>query len=111
MKKQLKIFVVALVLAVNSTMLFAADLDTSITDIESVRSMAFAKMSLPLGDKSVEQNIGLVSQVGESNVGYINQTHTGNFAAIMQNSTSAGVANVSYVFQSGSNNRAVIDQR
>ncbi len=111
MIKQLKNAAAMIILAAVSTMPFAGDFDTRIADIDTIQSMALAKMQEPIGSKNAEQNIGLVSQVGANNVGYINQTNASNFAAIVQNATSAGVANVAYVFQNGSNNRAMVYQR
>ena len=111
---QLKNAATIIILAAISTMPFAGDFDTSITDIDTIHSVALAKMREPVGAKNgeqnIEQNIGLVSQVGVNNVGYVNQTNAGNFAAIIQNATSAGVANVAYVFQNGMNNRAMVYQ-
>ncbi len=102
--------VTIVILATITTMPFAADVDTSITDIDTIQSVAFAKLREPFGSINVEQNIGLVSQIGGNNIGSINQTSAGNFAAIIQNASSAGVANVAYVFQNGMNNRAVVYQ-
>lgn len=112
MKKQLKLTAAALLLAVTASTTFAADFVTGITDIDSVHTLAKEAMVLGYGANAAEQNIGLVSQVGDLNIAYIQQsTGTGsNFAAIIQNATSAGVANAGYVFQSGSGNRAVIYQ-
>lgn len=112
MKKQLKLAAAAAILAVTASTSFAADFVTGIIDIDSVHTLASAEMLIGYGTSSAEQNVGLVSQVGDMNIGYINQsTGTGgNFAAIIQDATSAGVANVAYVFQAGSGNRAVVYQ-
>jgi uncharacterized protein (UPF0333 family) len=112
MKKQLKLTAAALLLAVTASTSFAADFVTGINDIASVHTWAEAAMLLSVGANAAEQNIGLVSQVGDLNIAYIQQsTGTGsNFAAIIQDATSATVSNVGYVFQAGTGNRAVIYQ-
>jgi uncharacterized protein (UPF0333 family) len=112
MKKQLKLTAAALLLAVTASTSFAADFVTGINDIDSVHTLAEAAMLLSVGANAAEQNIGLVSQVGDLNIAYIQQsTGTGsNFAAIIQDATSATVSNVGYVFQAGTGNRAVIYQ-
>ncbi len=116
MKKQLKLTAAALVLAATASTSFATTLDyvVSITDIDTIHTLAQAGMALAFGANSAEQNVGLVSQIGDENIAYINQgasDGTGkNFAAIVQNSTTATVGNVGYIFQTGSGNRAVIYQ-
>lgn len=112
MKKKLKLVTAAVVLALTASTSFAADFATGITDIDSVHTLAEAAMVLGFGANAAEQNIGLVSQVGDTNIAYIQQSGgTGsNFAAIIQDQVTATVSNVGYVFQSGSGNRAVVYQ-
>jgi len=113
MKTQLKIASTALVLAFTVTSSFSADFVTGITDIDSIHTLAKAEMIMHFGTSSAEQNVGLVSQNGENNIGYISQSGGigGNFVAIVQDSTTATVANVAYVFQVGGTNRAMVYQR
>ncbi len=106
----LKNAAVIIIFTATVTAPFAADFDTSITDIDTIQSVALAKLREPVGTKNSEQNIGLISQAGANNIGYINQTNAGNFAAIIQIGSITGVANVAYVFQNGMNNRAVVYQ-
>lgn len=113
MKKQLKLAAAAAILALTASTSFAAgDFHTGISDIDSVHTLAESAMLLGFGANAAEQNIGLVSQVGDKNIAYIQQSGgTGNnFAAVIQDAASAGVANAGYVFQNGTGNRAVVYQ-
>ena len=113
MKTQLKISAAALVLAFTATSSFAADFSTGITDVDSIHDLAKAEMVITFGNSTAEQNVGLVSQVGDNNIGYISQSSTtgGNFVAIVQDSSTTTAANVAYVFQAGNTNRAMVYQR
>jgi hypothetical protein len=112
MRKQLKLAAAAAIITITASTSFAADFVTGITDIDTVHTLAQAAMVLGYGANDAEQNIGLVSQVGDMNIAYVQQSAGAgsNFAAIIQDATSAGVANVGYVFQAGNGNRAVIYQ-
>jgi hypothetical protein len=116
MKLLLKTVAVTAILAMTTASAFAADFDTSSIaqgtdgDADTVHKLSLIELTKTIGI-SMEQNIGLVSQTGDSNIAYISQVGAGNFTAIIQNATTASVANVGYVFQAGDNNRAVINQR
>jgi hypothetical protein len=110
MKKQFKLATLALALVVTATTSMAADFDTNITDIDSVHALAQLEMAVGFGENTAVQNVGLLSQTGDLNIAYVNQTGAGNFTAIIQNATTAAVANVAYVFQDGNSNRGVFYQ-
>ena len=110
MKKHLKLATAALVLAVTATTTLAADFATTITDVDTIHTRASLEMAAGYGANTAEQNVGLISQTGDYNIGYANQTGAGNFTAIIQNATTATVANVAYVFQDGNSNRAMVYQ-
>jgi hypothetical protein len=118
MKKQLTIAATALVLAVTSTTSFAqtAAVEFGLADITNTttttfESIALAELNTPHGFNSAIENVALVAQVGDANIAYVNQTGAGNFAAIVQNASTATVSNVAVAIQTGDNNRAVIIQK
>jgi hypothetical protein len=108
MKKHLKIAAAALVLAVIASTSFALDISET-SDMTSVITEAETEISA-LGTVLLTQNIGLVGQAGgDVNTAFINQSGTGNFAAITQDSTAS--ANMAAIIQTGTNNRAWINQK
>jgi hypothetical protein len=110
MKKLFNLSMLSLILASAATISMAADFDTNITDIDTVHALAQLEMVVGYGANTAEQNVGLLSQTGDFNIAYVNQTGAGNFTAIIQNATTAAVANVAYVFQDGNSNRGVFYQ-
>jgi len=110
MKKHFKLATLALMMAVTATTTMAADFDTNITDVDTVHTLVSLEMLVGYGANTAVQNVGLLSQTGDFNITYVNQTGAGNFVGVIQNATTAAVANVAYVFQDGNSNRGVFYQ-
>lgn len=119
MKKQLKLAVVAAILAVTASASFATDFDTTTLpladmiadDLGSYQTLGLAEMNVAYGSSTSVQNVALIAQSGDNNIGYISQEGASNFAVITQTRATAGDANVAYVSQSGNFNRANVNQR
>ncbi len=123
MKKNFKIAVAALVLAVSASSSFAQNVDlaslvdTSDGGLVGTKAFVDAEFTLATGVSTYTENVALISQSGDlGNIAYIDQSGgAGNFAVIIQEdgtgTTPASAGNVAAIVQKGSYNRAVISQR
>jgi hypothetical protein len=116
---KLKAIALAVSLSVFGATAFAADLDPSLTDVTAVKAgdgtavaavQALAVIDIVAGTVNGGDTALIVQELGTSDAAMIDQQVVDGtqFAAIVQTNTAA--AAVAYIAQSGSDNRAFINQ-
>ena len=95
MKNKFKLASFAALLAFTASSTLALDLGITTDMQDFITAIDPADVGFATGVTSSTLNAGLISQTGDGNIAYINQSGgAGNFAAIIQDSTSTAAAGV-----------------